>query len=161
MKTNCKNFYLSIKVTTPEGVPGPVADIKAVPMGKKGALLIVWDKPVEINGILTGYQVFKEEVRGTSVVDRTEWTPRPNESQTRIKWGKLKPGTMYRITVKATTSAGEGAENFVEARTRGNEESDTKPGVPKFHLSKLPYDQSDQGMVGVRITWLPNIESGR
>lgn len=146
-----------IEVVTPEGVPGPVADIGAVPMGSS-ALLVYWEKPVEINGELMGYSVFYEEMKGTRVETKVERTPRPNESQTRIKLGQLKPDTTYRITVHARTNAGLGEANFIEKKTRSNQDSNSTPGIPKFRLSRLPYDN---GKVGVRITWLPNVESGR
>lgn len=146
-----------IEVMTPEGVPGPVAVIGAVPMGSQ-ALLVYWERPTEINGELIGYSVFYEELKGTRVEAKIEKKPRPNESQTRIRLGALKPDTIYRITVHALTRAGQGEANFIEKKTRSNSEITSAPGLPKFHLSRLPYDG---GKVGVRITWLPNIESER
>lgn len=146
-----------VEVRTPEGVPGPVAEIGAVPMGSS-ALLVYWEKPVEINGELLGYSVFYEEMKGTRVESKTERKPRPNESQTRVKLGHLKPDTKYRITVQARTKPGLGEPNFIEKETRNDRDQISAPGIPKFHLSRLPYDN---GKVVVRVTWLPNIESGR
>lgn len=146
-----------LEIMTPEGVPGPVSEINAVPMGRS-ALLVYWEKPIEINGELIGYSVFYEEMNGTRVENKIESKPRPNESQTRVRLGHLKPDTTYRITVHALTRAGQGEANFIEKKTRSASEVNLNPGTPKFLLSRLPYDN---GNVGVRITWMPNIESGR
>jgi len=43
-------------------------------------------------------------------------------------------------------------------KTRSLGEASQTPGTPKFHLSRMP---PENGSIGVRITWLPNVESGR
>lgn len=45
-----------IVIETPEGVPGTVATLEAIPMGSS-ALLLTWKKPEQTNGVLTGYRV--------------------------------------------------------------------------------------------------------
>ena len=127
-----------------EGVPGPVAELNAVAMGST-SLLVFWEKPAEINGELIGYSVYYEETKGTRIESRVEKKPRPNESQTRIKLGNLKPDTKYRISVYALTRAGEGEVNFIERKTRSISEGNTIPGIPKFLLSRLPYDGGKVG----------------
>ena len=53
-----------IRFETPEGKPGPVDMLECFPMGSS-ALLLAWKKPQEVNGILTGYRIYYQEVDGT------------------------------------------------------------------------------------------------
>ena len=58
-----------------------------------------------------GYRIYYQEVQGTRVGPRQERKPPiMDPATTRAKLAGLEPGTKYRITVKATTEAGEGPE---------------------------------------------------
>lgn len=95
---------------TPEGVPGTVAAFEAYPMGSS-ALFLVWKKPEQPNGILTGYRIYYQTVKGTKVGPMTEREPHISDpKQTRAKLAGLEPNTKYRVHIRATTKAGEGEE---------------------------------------------------
>lgn len=99
-----------IDFDTPEGVPSPVQSLDAHPLGSS-AFLLTWKKPLYPNGKLTGYKIYYEEVRGTFVAERREYDPHITDPRiTRMKMAGLKPNTMYRISITATTKMGEGAE---------------------------------------------------
>lgn len=89
-------------------VPGTIQSLEAFAMGSS-ALYLVWKKPEQENGVLTGYKIYYQTVKGTKVgplMDRKPDISDPNT--TRTKLAGLEPGTKYRIHVKAVTSAGEG-----------------------------------------------------
>ena len=56
----------TIRVDTPEGKPGPVDNLECFPMGSS-ALLLAWKMPEEINGVLTSYRIYYQEVDGTQL----------------------------------------------------------------------------------------------
>lgn len=144
----------TIIVATPEGIPGPVAFFDAVPMGSS-SFYLRWQKPLEVNGILKGYRIYYEEVHGTQLGPKLEKRPAISDPlSTRTKLVGLKPATKYRITIHATTGMGQGDPYFIEESTRGDE--DTIPDVPNMQWFKLP---DDDGKSGVRVTWVPSIES--
>lgn len=90
--------------------PGPIHGLEAIPMGSS-ALYLVWKKPEQENGVLTGYKIYYQTVKGTSVGPLMEREPHVSDPKvTRAKLAGLEPGTKYRLHVKATTNAGEGAE---------------------------------------------------
>ncbi|KAK6624567.1 hypothetical protein RUM44_011426 [Polyplax serrata] len=143
----------TLSFDTPEGVPGTVTAFEAFPMGSS-ALFLVWKKPEQPNGILTGYKIQYQTVKGTKVGPLTEREPYVMDpSQTRAKLAGLEPNTKYRIHIRGLTRAGEGEEYFIEQRTRGSHAS--PPDVPKFVWQRLP---SDNGLAAVKVIWLPNIE---
>lgn len=138
---------------TPEGVPGTVQSLEAIPMGSS-ALYLVWKKPEQPNGILTGYKIYYQTVKGTKVGDLIEREPHITDpKQTSAKLAGLEPGTKYRIHIKATTNAGEGEGYYIEQRTRGSQP--VPPDVPKFKWYRLP---SENGFASIRVVWLPNTE---
>ncbi|RWS06138.1 neuronal cell adhesion molecule-like protein [Dinothrombium tinctorium] len=141
-----------IEFNTPEGVPGPVSMLSAVRMGSS-ALYLVWNKPEEPNGIITGYVISYEEVSGTDLGPRIERMPVISASEMRTKLAGLKPATKYRITIQAMTSKGEGEEYYIETSTGGDD--DLSPDEPKFTFTGLP---DEQGKSGIRIIWLPALE---
>lgn len=143
-----------LELITPEGVPGPVASFDALPMGRS-ALLLLWQRPIEPNGFLTGYRIFYEEVKGTQLLARLERVPHADKEATRLKLGNLRPDTKYRVTIHATTRAGLGEPFYVEKRTAA--ESFAAPGVPRLGIGRLV---PENGKVGIRVTWKPNVESG-
>ncbi|XP_049962681.1 neuroglian [Schistocerca serialis cubense] len=141
---------------TPEGVPGTVQYFEAVPMGSS-AFYLIWKKPEQPNGILTGYRIYYQTVVGTKVGPLMEREPPVRDpKQTRAKLAGLEPNTKYRLHIRATTAAGEGEDYFLEQRTRGP--ADITPGVPRFTWTRLP---SDNGYASVRVNWVPDIADGR
>ncbi|XP_039276536.1 neuroglian isoform X2 [Nilaparvata lugens] len=138
---------------TPEGVPGTVQSLEAVPMGSS-ALYLVWKKPEQPNGILTGYKIYYQTVKGTKVGILNERNPAISDPrQTRAKLAGLESGTKYRIHIKATTQAGEGEGYFIEQRTRASQSA--PPDIPRFTWARLP---SDNGYAKIKVVWQPNLE---
>lgn len=100
----------TLSFDTPEGVPGTVTAFEAFPMGSS-ALFLVWKKPEQPNGILTGYKVSYQTVKGTKVGPLVEREPHITDpTQTRAKLAGLEPNTKYRIHIRGMTRAGEGEE---------------------------------------------------
>lgn len=143
----------TLSFDTPEGVPGTVQAFEAIPMGSS-ALFLVWRRPEQPNGQLTGYRIYYQTVKGTKVGPLIEREPHITDpKQTRAKLAGLETGAKYRIHIKATTRAGEGEGYFIEQRTRGSLAS--KPDPPKFKWYRL---SSDNGLAAIKVVWLPNIE---
>lgn len=95
---------------TPEGVPGTVLSLEAFPMGSS-ALFLVWTRPAEPNGILTGYKIYYRVVNGTKLGPLLERKPHVMDPQaTSAKLPALAPDTIYRVHLRATTKVGEGNE---------------------------------------------------
>lgn len=95
---------------TPEGVPGTVLSLGAFPMGSS-ALFLVWTKPAEPNGNLTGYRIYYELVNGTRLGPLLERKPHITDMEaTSAKLAALAPDTKYRVHIRATTKVGEGNE---------------------------------------------------
>lgn len=99
----------TIEVVTPEGAPGPVEAFEGFPLGAS-ALLLIWRKPDQPNGILTGYQVYYHKVIGTEVDILQQRNPIDDPEETRAKLAGLEPNTKYRVHIRAVTSAGAGDE---------------------------------------------------
>ncbi|RWS30544.1 neuronal cell adhesion molecule-like protein [Leptotrombidium deliense] len=137
-----------VQFPTPEGVPGPVSSFNAFRLGSS-ALYLVWRPPDEPNGIITGYNIYFEEVIGTDLGPKIERGHIPPQ-ETRTKLAGLKPATKYRITIHAKTSKGEGDLYYIESST--GVEDDTVPDEPRFEFSGLP---EEDGKSGIRVTWLP------
>lgn len=75
------------------------------------ALFLVWTKPAEPNGILTGYRIYYEPVNETRLGPLLERKPHITDSEaTNAKLAMLAPDTKYRIHIRATTKIGEGNE---------------------------------------------------
>jgi len=49
-------------VVTPQGTPGPVEMFEGFSLGAS-ALFLIWKKPDQPNGILTGYRIYYQTVR--------------------------------------------------------------------------------------------------
>lgn len=100
----------TLSFDTPEGVPGTVLSLEAFPMGSS-ALFLVWTRPAEPNGILTGYRIYYQIVNGTKLGTLLERKPHVTDSQaTSAKLAALAPDTIYRVHIRATTKIGEGNE---------------------------------------------------
>lgn len=84
--------------------PGPVDSLDAIPMGSS-AFFLIWKKPKQPNGILTGYHIYYQVVEGTETGPMSERDPPINDPMvTRAKLASLKPATKYRITIRARTA---------------------------------------------------------
>ncbi|PSN43064.1 Neuroglian [Blattella germanica] len=136
-------------------MPGTVQFFEAFPLGTS-ALYLIWKRPEQPNGILTGYKIYYQTVKGTKVGPILEREPHISDpNQTRAKLAGLEPGTKYRLHIKATTNAGEGEAYFIEQRTRSRNSAAGVPDKPKFSWSKLA---SEEGYAKIKVVWLPNIE---
>lgn len=90
--------------------PGPVDQFEAVPLGSS-AFYLIWKKPEEPNGVLTGYRIFYEKVEGTHLGAEIEKEPPITDpTQTKAKLAGLEPNTKYRLHIRATTKEGVGDE---------------------------------------------------
>lgn len=142
-----------IEFNTPEGTPGPVANFDAIPMGSS-ALYLIWKKPLEPNGILTGYKIYYEEVNGTELGQRLERSPPIDDPrEARAKLAGLHADTKYRVTIQAKTSKGAGVPYFIETKT--NKKAESAPDVPDLLWARLP---DVGGKAGIRVTWVPAVE---
>nr|CAD7455359.1 unnamed protein product [Timema tahoe] len=142
----------TVNFDTLEGVPGTVQFFEAFPMGSS-ALYLVWKRPEQPNGILTGYRIYYQTVRDTSVGPLIERQAITDPKQTRAKLAGLQPGMKYRLHIKATTRAGEGEDYFIEQRTRAS--ATAIPDKPKFTWHRIP---TENGYATVKVVWLPNVE---
>lgn len=103
----------TLSFDTPEGVPGTVLSFEAYPMGSS-ALFLVWTKPAEPNGVLTGYRIYYEVVNGTSLGPLLERKPHISDPEaSNAKLATLARDTKYRIHIRATTKVGEGNEYVI------------------------------------------------
>jgi len=143
-----------IVIQTPEGKPGPVDSLECFPMGSS-ALLLAWKSPQEVNGKLTGFRIYYQEVDGTQLGPVLERQPRIiNPTSDKAKLAGLRPHSKYRVTIKATTLAGEGMPYYTECDT--NRQAVTPPSRPKFKFNVL---HSDSGRYArIKVTWQPQIE---
>ncbi|XP_066590095.1 neuroglian isoform X2 [Prorops nasuta] len=135
---------------TPEGTPGPVLGFEAYPMGSS-TLYLLWTKPAEPNGILTGYRIYYQIVNGTHLDPMLERKPHVMDPEaTSAKLAALAPNTKYRIHIRATTKVGEGNNYFIEQSTR----SSVQPDVPQFTWESIP---KENGYSNVRVIWQPSL----
>ena len=82
--------------------------LEAFPIGSS-AMQLVWTKPAEANGIVTGHRIYYQVVNGSSLEPELERQPHvTNADATSAKLPGLIPETKYRIHIRATTRAGEG-----------------------------------------------------
>ncbi|XP_050425383.1 neuroglian isoform X2 [Adelges cooleyi] len=148
-------FSPLITFDTPEGVPGPVHGVEAEQWGSS-AILLSWKPPEQSNGVLTGYAIVYRTMNQEGVVGNTDDRPLiKNPEQTSAKLAALKPGTNYRIYIKATTKAGFGEPFFIEQQT--------KPALPEGTLLDKPEFSHEHMATNnvfdtVRITWFPKLD---
>lgn len=89
-------------------MPDAVQSLDVLALGSS-AFLLSWKPPLETNGVLTGYKIYYQTVHGTELgplKERTHQINDPNRSQAKL--ADLEPATNYRISINATTKAGEG-----------------------------------------------------
>ncbi|XP_030756282.1 neuroglian isoform X2 [Sitophilus oryzae] len=140
---------------TPEGVPGEMDSLEALPLGSS-AFLLKWEKPERPNGNLTGYNIYYAEVDNNMKVGRpiprTPHIEDPNKL--RAKLAGLNADTKYRIYISAKTRAGESKMYFIEANTKAR--GSHKPGQPNFDWEPIQNGKTSS----VRIHWKPS-EDGK
>ena len=108
----------------------------------------------EVNGILFGFNIYYQEVDGTNLGPILERHPKIHTNHTTMaKLAGLRPHSKYRVTIRATTKAGEGMPYYTECDT--NTQAMRPPSMPDFYESRsYPLN----GYVRVKITWQPHIE---
>ncbi|XP_026682020.1 neuroglian [Diaphorina citri] len=142
-----------ISFVTPEGVPGTVQSLEAIPLGSS-AFYLKWVKPEQPNGVLMGYKIKYQSVKGTKVGPLLERLPYISDpTTTSAKLAGLEPSTKYRIHLAGYTKAGDGADYFIEHRTRGTD--NVAPGKPNF---KLVRSGTENGYGAFKVIWEPNPE---
>ena len=143
----------TIEIVTPEGKPGPIDMLDCHPMGSS-ALLLQWDQPQEINGILDGYRIYYAEVNGNNLGPLLEREPSIRNNYTsRAKLAGLRSHSKYRVTIRATTLAGEGMPYYTECNT--NPQAEEAPSSPQFTVNQI---QGDNGHPRIKIIWRPRVD---
>ncbi|KAF9816679.1 hypothetical protein SFRURICE_018559 [Spodoptera frugiperda] len=137
---------------TPEGKPGTVKSFEVYPIGSS-AMLLKWDKPVDENGVLTGYKIYYQKVTGTSLGPIQERKKEIDPKFDRAKLAGLEPNTKYRIEIRAKTKAGEGDKYYVEQTTKSVVTA--KPDIPVFETSTLP---AKEGTAHILVRWIPSLD---
>ncbi len=103
---------------------------------------------------MTGYRIYYQEVDGTRLGPLLEREPRiPTNRTSKAKLAGLKPHSKYRVTIKATTIAGEGMPYYTECDT--NPQALVPPSRPKFKFSVM---NNENGLARIKVTWQPQIE---
>lgn len=129
-------------------VPGPIRNLEAYPMGSS-AFFLVWKKPAQPNGVLTGYKIFYQIVNGMQVEALRTRTPHITDpNQLTAKLSGLQADTKYRIHVRATTRAGEGDSYYIEQRTRVS--GVIQPDIPTFTWYRQP---TENGLATIKVVW--------
>ncbi|CAF4862044.1 unnamed protein product [Pieris macdunnoughi] len=141
-----------LSFVTPEGKPGTVKSFEAYPIGSS-AMLLKWDKPMDENGILTGYKIYYQKVTGTSLGPLQERKKEIDPKLDRAKLAGLEPNTKYRIEIRAKTKAGEGDKYYVEQTTKAM--VNAVPDIPLFEASTLP---AKEGSAHILVRWLPSLD---
>ncbi|XP_077496239.1 neuroglian-like [Amblyomma americanum] len=142
----------TVEFTTPEDTPGPVDALEGISMGSTG-LYLTWKQPQQPNGVLTGYHIYYQEIRGTSLEpERQRLPPVRDPLQTKARLTGLRPNTVYRITVRAATALGPGERYYIELRT--GDHSERVPDVPNFKWAHIP---DSGGNASIKVTWLPSM----
>ena len=55
------DYSQAIRIQTPEGLPGPVINLRGKPYGSSGVKL-EWEEPEEPNGVIIGYEIHYQEM---------------------------------------------------------------------------------------------------
>nr|CAI5821256.1 unnamed protein product [Callosobruchus analis] len=95
---------------TEEDLPGPPADIKAVASSSQ-SLKVSWLPPVEPNGIVTKYTLYRRGLDGHQEVDGGKQTV--SGAHTTAEVGTVRPHQEYQFWVTASTRIGEGQSSKV------------------------------------------------
>lgn len=112
-ESNASNVII---IETPEGEPGPVGNPRVLFRGAHHFLL-EWSKPMEPNGILTGYEIGYQEVESLKIGKYQVAETFDDPERTRAYVGGLSQNREYRIHVRALTKAGRGESYYIDAKT--------------------------------------------
>lgn len=145
-------FSETLNFLAPEGKPGTVRSFEVYPLGSS-AMLLKWEKPLDENGVLTGYKVYYQKVQETQLGPLLERKKEIDPKFDRAKLAGLEPNTKYRIEIRAKTKAGEGERYYVEQTTKGVVSA--KPDVPFFETKTLP---AKEGAAHIQVRWLPSLD---
>ncbi|XGW30397.1 hypothetical protein V3C99_009405 [Haemonchus contortus] len=128
----------AIHLTTPEGLPSKVHNLRVVAVGAH-AILTLWEPPKHPNGLLRGYFLSfeneKNETEETYVLHRQRY----------YLHEKCEPDSSYRVSVWGETSAGEGLKTTRPVRTWNTR----NPDPPVFFVRNITIDTID-------VEWKPS-----
>lgn len=112
---------------TPEGVPGPPADLKIQNLNLD-SLIVKWESPVEYNGHLTGYLLKYQPINKTDELGPLKELLLP-ANETSITLENLKHSTHYKFYLNAMTIKGSGPTVTKEGFTMVDEALIRHPAV--------------------------------
>lgn len=138
------DFSAPIAIATPDGVPGPVVNLRGRPYGSSGVKL-EWEEPEEPNGVITGYEIHYQKME--NIYQPPGLLQPPIIIKSRSETSKIVTGLVanqkYRFTVLAVTSKGASNDpNLVEVVTS----SARQPSKTNFQVLSTFED-------GFNITW--------
>ena len=152
----------ALQVTTPQGAPGPVGDLRVLRVGPDHVILN-WQRPKQPNGRLTGYQLgyrritglHLDEVRFQQPLVPAYFENQPGQvlppgfsvneplPEVTAEVKGLVPNNDYRLMVWALTEDGRGDSNFADASTPMH----GHPAKPTVRITDV-YDTA------VNISWI-------
>lgn len=114
-------------------VPGAPADIKVV-VSSVQSLKISWLPPLEPNGIITKYNLYKRSMEGRKEVDHAKQTISSQHTTFEVK--SIQSHIEYQFWVTASTRIGEGQSSKVVSQV-------TTPRGKRNHHATFLYTQFD------------------
>ncbi|VDD77025.1 unnamed protein product [Mesocestoides corti] len=121
------------KITTLEGTPGPVSELRAVVIGTN-RVNVTWVPPLEPNGVIIGYDFEAREIRGLDLGLSARYPTVFDGLLTGYELTALRANTSYRLIVFPRTSAGVGIDSFIDVTTL---DETSIPNPPTFFVSDI------------------------
>lgn len=139
-----------VRVTTPEGVPGPPKSLSVAVIGATH-FMMEWLPPDEPNGHIIGYHFSYQSITNLNL-GRLQYRDITDDPDARVeRVTGLNPNTTYRVYLRAATSVGTGEPIFVDATT----ELSGPPDPPSFSImnmngtwAKVAWEPSRSGVPG-------------